>query len=105
MLDSRPQLQRFCDQEQLFTSNSKHKIPMLLKEIRQDHLIQDSGDIISYFFSYKKEDVKLSQCTNGITNKLVKAVHQPSGHKILVRTYGRGSGLLIDRQQELTVLI
>ncbi|KAI8816809.1 kinase-like domain-containing protein [Fimicolochytrium jonesii] len=47
------------------------------------------------------EDVVLKQFTAGITNKLFRATHKPSGHAVLVRTYGKGSDILIDRNQEL----
>ena len=66
-------------------------------------------------------DVDLIQETDGITNKceyicdkicflnsnllftVVKCIHKPSQTKVLVRTYGKGSDILIDRNQEFMV--
>lgn len=73
-------------------------------EIRQEELLLDSKHVILQFFpSWNPTEIKTVQCTNGITNKLVKATH--FDETILIRTYGKGSGLLIDRKQELSVII
>ncbi|KAJ3182774.1 hypothetical protein HDU87_008113 [Geranomyces variabilis] len=59
-----------------------------------------------YFPSWDVEkDVKLVQCTAGITNKLVRCIHKPSDFSVLVRIYGKGSDVLIDRSQELLNLL
>jgi len=53
------------------------------------------------FPAWKKEDLELEQCKDGITNKLIKCTNKPLNFSILIRTYGNKSEVLIDRKREL----
>ena len=48
-------------------------------------------------------NVEFSHCTEGITNKLIKATQKSNKTSVLIRAYGKNSEVLIDRQQELIV--
>ncbi|KAJ3039519.1 Ethanolamine kinase [Rhizophlyctis rosea] len=76
-------------------------------EVDHDNLMSSVLSLITHFFPSWSvpHDVKLIQCTAGITNKLVRCVHIPTGESALVRAYGKGSDLLIDRQQELLSIL
>ncbi|KAJ3040800.1 Ethanolamine kinase [Rhizophlyctis rosea] len=76
-------------------------------EVDHDDLLTSVAHVISTFFPSwdVKNDIKLIQCTAGITNKLVRCVHVPSGKSALVRAYGKGSDVLIDRQQEILSIV
>jgi ethanolamine kinase len=79
-------------------------IPNIDFEIPQNDIIAGSIEVIERFFPlWKGNDLKCSICTAGLTNKLVKVEHNTS--TVLVRIYGRGTHLLIDRKQELSNLI
>ncbi|KAI8919581.1 kinase-like domain-containing protein [Entophlyctis helioformis] len=82
-------------------------LPFLLLQVDHDDLMTGVAVVIEAFFPDWNVDTecKLVQCTNGITNKLVRCDHTPSGLSVLVRTYGKGSGVLIDRDQELVNMI
>ncbi|KAJ1337113.1 hypothetical protein BSLG_006586 [Batrachochytrium salamandrivorans] len=80
-------------------------VPAFEIEIDHDNLLSGVATVIDSVFPEWEvdQDVRLVQCTNGITNKLVRCTHAPTGNSVLVRTYGRGSGVLIDREQELVL--
>ncbi|TPX66863.1 hypothetical protein SpCBS45565_g04229 [Spizellomyces sp. 'palustris'] len=75
--------------------------------IDHDNLLEGVATVIAHFFPawIVSRDVKFIQCTAGITNKLVRCLHQPTGESALVRCYGKGSDILIDRRQEMLNLI
>ncbi|GBC01839.1 hypothetical protein RclHR1_04350015 [Rhizophagus clarus] len=56
---------------------------------------------LNLFSAWKKEDLELEQCKDGITNKLIKCTNRPLNFSILIRTYGNKSEILIDRKQEI----
>ncbi|EGF79672.1 hypothetical protein BATDEDRAFT_89060 [Batrachochytrium dendrobatidis JAM81] len=82
-------------------------VPAYEIEIDHNDLMAGVATVIDSVFPEWQvdQDVRLVQCTNGITNKLVKCTHIPTGNSVLVRTYGRGSSVLIDRGQELVNML
>jgi ethanolamine kinase len=73
-------------------------------EIDLHDIIKGSIVVVKYFFSnWKETELQCQVCTEGLTNKLVKVQYKNS--IVLVRIYGKGTDLLIDRQQELQNLI
>lgn len=74
--------------------------------VRHEKLLEDALSLISQMFpTAKTGDIELVQCTDGITNKLVKCTFKPDNTTFLIRAYGKKSEVLIDRQQELIVSI
>jgi thiamine kinase-like enzyme len=72
-------------------------------KVKLQNTIQGSAKVVQELFPlWKPNELQLSVCTTGLTNKLVKVTHK-SGHVVLVRIYGRGTDVLIDREQELKV--
>ncbi len=59
--------------------------------------------LLKVFPNWDSADLLWEQCTDGITNKLMKCTHKPSNTHVLIRAYGKSSELLIDRNQELIV--
>lgn len=47
-----------------------------------------------------KDDIEISQLTGGITNMLLKCHYKPTGTIVLMRVYGSGTNLIIDRHRE-----
>ena len=56
-----------------------------------------------WFITEDSKHLKLAQCTDGITNKLMKCKNLATGQVVLIRAYGKSSELIIDRQAELLV--
>ena len=82
---------------------SEH-VCVLDQHIRHTHLFEDATDVVLKAFpDWKNEELRLVQCKDGITNKLVRCIHQPSNTSVLIRAYGRRSEVIIDRKQEITV--
>ncbi|KAI8057961.1 choline/ethanolamine kinase [Syncephalis plumigaleata] len=74
--------------------------------IRHTHLFEDATTIVKAVFTeWSEQDLKLVQCKDGITNKLVRCTHIPSQTNVLIRAYGRRSEVIIDRKQEITNLV
>jgi ethanolamine kinase len=74
--------------------------------ISHDNLFEDAMKVLKHFFTaWHESEVQLDQCKDGITNKLVLATHGPSGEKVLIRSYGRRSEVIIDRNQEIINLV
>lgn len=46
--------------------------------------------------------IRIDQLTGGITNKLFQVTHTPSGTKVLIRAYGKGTSAIIDRDREVS---
>eukprot|EP00842_Homolaphlyctis_polyrhiza_P001409 jgi/Hompol1/2269/HPOL_002874-RA len=82
-------------------------IPYIDHTIDATDLINGVATIIEALFPAwnVSTDCELVQCTNGITNKLVRCRRKSSGECVLVRVYGRGSSVLIDRDQELMNMV
>ncbi|KAJ3193778.1 hypothetical protein HK101_004089 [Irineochytrium annulatum] len=78
-------------------------------DISVDHscIIEGARHVLSLAFpDWKNTDVELKKETDGITKyddliAVITAVHRPSRTSVLVRTYGKGSDVLIDRKQEM----
>ncbi|KAJ3306814.1 hypothetical protein HDV03_003851 [Kappamyces sp. JEL0829] len=65
-------------------------------------LVLDSVAVVrSLFPHWNRADIQAVQCTDGITNKLVRVINVALESVVLVRTYGKGSDILIDRSQEV----
>ncbi|RKP07936.1 choline/ethanolamine kinase [Thamnocephalis sphaerospora] len=78
----------------------------LHRPVRHEHLFDDAQAIVLEIFpSWSADEITLTQCKDGITNKLVRCKHQPSGESVLIRAYGRKSEVIIDRKQEITNLV
>lgn len=60
---------------------------------------------LEFFPHWAPEDLILYQCKDGITNKLVRVTHEPSGEILLIRAYGHKSEAIIDRHQEMINMI
>lgn len=72
--------------------------------VRHTHLFEDATTIVKAIFTkWSEQDIKLVQCKDGITNKLIRCTHIPSQTNVLIRSYGRRSEVIIDRKQEITV--
>lgn len=56
--------------------------------------------LLLVFPDVDEHGISLRPCSGGITNRLFRA-ELPSGSKVLVRVYGRKSGILVDRATEL----
>ncbi|KAJ3295914.1 hypothetical protein HDU79_008039 [Rhizoclosmatium sp. JEL0117] len=64
------------------------------------HLLEGSAVVIQWAFPHwDMSEAKLVQQTHGITNKLVKCTYK--GETVLIRTYGKGTDAIIDRNQEM----
>lgn len=92
-------------------------------EISTSDLFGGALQIVSFVFpSWKQSDIDFVQCKDGITNQckyetlfflivcillikyqVVKVTYRPTNFSVLVRTYGKGSELIIDRNQEIIV--
>ncbi|KAF7729432.1 hypothetical protein EC973_004411 [Apophysomyces ossiformis] len=76
--------------------------PFVDVEVPHLDLFEGSYKVVSAVFpSWKREDIQFTQCKDGITNQLVRVTHIPTDFSVLVRAYGKGSELLIDRRQEI----
>ncbi|KAI9591562.1 choline/ethanolamine kinase [Syncephalis fuscata] len=81
-------------------------VRILDRPVRHTHLFEDATAIVlDVFTNWKSDDLKLVQCKDGITNKLIRCTHIPSQTNILIRAYGRRSEVIIDRKQEITNLV
>ncbi|KAI8900485.1 kinase-like domain-containing protein [Globomyces pollinis-pini] len=99
MLSSIPPAEIQAKKEQ---SGSLFEVPKLDIIVDAENLLEGSQKVLlDVFPNWRLEDVKLTQQTDGITNKLVRATHLVTKHSVLIRTYGKGSHILIDRHQEL----
>ncbi|RKP26588.1 choline/ethanolamine kinase [Syncephalis pseudoplumigaleata] len=76
------------------------------RPVRHTHLFEDAVAIVQTVFAdWTADDLKLVQCKDGITNKLVRCTHVPSQTNVLIRAYGRRSEVIIDRKQEITNIV
>lgn len=48
-------------------------------------------------------EIKVKQLTGGITNMLLSCTHVPSNETLLMRVYGQGTNLIIDRHREFVL--
>lgn len=87
-------------------------LPFVDRCIDHGDLLSDSKSIITALFpEWNGDDLELTQCRDGTTNKLVrvsvrKGVSSGSlPRTVLIRTYGIGTEYLIDREQELVNLV
>ncbi|KAJ3013204.1 hypothetical protein HKX48_005896 [Thoreauomyces humboldtii] len=82
------------------------EVPIMEYSIDHDNLMVGVSAVLRHFMPSwdVAADVTFVQCTAGITNKLVRCIHKQST-SVLVRTYGKGSGVLIDRHQEMLNLL
>ncbi|KAG1456848.1 hypothetical protein G6F55_006268 [Rhizopus delemar] len=75
-------------------------------EISSTDLFNGAFEIVSFVFpTWKRQEIEFVQCKDGITNQLIKATHKPTDFSVLVRAYGKGSELIIDRNQEIINII
>ncbi|KAI8997208.1 kinase-like domain-containing protein [Pilobolus umbonatus] len=74
-------------------------------EVSNNALFEGAFRVVSSVFPWKKEDIKFTQCKDGITNQLVKVTYKPTDFSVLIRAYGKGSELIIDRKQEVLNII
>ncbi|TPX62686.1 hypothetical protein PhCBS80983_g00349 [Powellomyces hirtus] len=86
---------------------SIERVPAFSYTVNHEDLMTGVETVLHHFFpSWKVEtDVKYVQCTAGITNKLVRCIHKPSDTSVLIRIYGKGTDVLIDREQEMQNLL
>ena len=63
------------------------------------NLVEDAFKLITLITDWLPNEIELSVCTHGITNKLVHLKHRTDD--LLVRVYGNNTEILIDRSQEL----
>ncbi|KAI7871207.1 kinase-like domain-containing protein [Spinellus fusiger] len=74
--------------------------------VLHSELFDGAYKVVSVIFpSWQPEDIKFVQCKDGITNQLVKVTHVPTDVSVLVRAYGKGSELIIDRKQEIINIV
>ncbi|CEP16577.1 hypothetical protein [Parasitella parasitica] len=75
-------------------------------EVSNGTLFADALRVVSCVFpNWQDEDIEFFQCKDGITNQLVRVTYKPSDFSVLVRAYGKGSELIIDRKQEVVNII
>ncbi|KAJ3324575.1 Ethanolamine kinase [Boothiomyces sp. JEL0866] len=90
------------DDDQISTYSTETGLTHFDLTINPEFLLKDTQIVVNAFFAdWTESDVKLSRCTDGTTNQLVKATHKETKQSILIRTYGRGTSVLIDRNQEI----
>ncbi|KAG0165065.1 hypothetical protein DFQ28_009090 [Apophysomyces sp. BC1034] len=76
--------------------------PFVDVEVPHTDLFEGSYKVVSAIFpSWKRQDINFTQCKDGITNQLIRVTYTPTDFSVLVRAYGKGSELLIDRRQEI----
>ena len=82
-------------------------VPFINCSVSADSLEQDSLEIVCRIFpQWVQDDLHISRCTDGITNKLLKVVNRSrKGKAVLVRCYGTGTSSIIDRENELVSLV
>ena len=83
-------------------------LPIINFTLNHDDLFSGAITIVKKLFpTWQEANLLLVQCKDGITNKLVKVSHKGASSEpaILIRAYGKGSELLIDRNQELRNLL
>ncbi|KAI9486588.1 MAG: kinase-like domain-containing protein [Benjaminiella poitrasii] len=75
-------------------------------EVVNGALFEGAFKVVSRVFpTWKYEDIQFVQCKDGITNQLVRVTYKPMDFSVLVRAYGKGSELIIDRKQEILNII
>ncbi|KAJ3137889.1 Ethanolamine kinase 1 [Physocladia obscura] len=68
--------------------------------IDQDHIMEGTASVLAIVFPHwNLAESKLVPQTDGLTNKLVKCTH--IAETVLIRTYGKGTDAIIDRNQEM----
>ncbi|GAB5593123.1 hypothetical protein Unana1_08023 [Umbelopsis nana] len=83
-----------------------HSYPYLDLEVSSENLFEGAWNVVSSVFPvWKRDNAKFTQCKDGITNQLVRVVHTLDNMAVLVRAYGKGSEIIIDRKQELINII
>ncbi|KAJ3271864.1 Ethanolamine kinase [Terramyces sp. JEL0728] len=94
--------EKIQDDDQLSSYSTEADLAHFDLTINPEFLLKDTQIVVNAFFSdWTENDIKLSRCTDGTTNQLVKATHKETKQSILIRTYGRGTSVLIDRNQEI----
>lgn len=56
--------------------------------------------LLTKVFPSWTSDIHVKQLTGGITNMLLSCTHNPSNETLLMRVYGQGTNLIIDRHRE-----
>ncbi|KAI8099047.1 kinase-like domain-containing protein [Halteromyces radiatus] len=80
--------------------------PYIDIEVTSPELFEGAWKVVSFVFpSWKKDNLKFTQCKDGITNQLVRVTDTGSKESVLVRAYGKGSERIIDRRQEIINII
>ncbi|GAA5810138.1 hypothetical protein MFLAVUS_003557 [Mucor flavus] len=75
-------------------------------EVPHTSLFEGAYKVVSSVFpNWQYKDIKFVQCKDGITNQLVRVTYVPTDFSVLVRAYGKGSELIIDRKQEVVNII
>ncbi|KAI8078200.1 kinase-like domain-containing protein [Gilbertella persicaria] len=75
-------------------------------EVSSSALFEGAFKVVQKVFpNWKYQDIKFVQCKDGITNQLVRVTYEPTDFSLLVRAYGKGSELIIDRKQEVVNII
>ena len=91
--------------------------PVINSTVRHDALFESSKDILALVFPHwKRQDIDLHQCKDGITNKrkqvvqvhehvwvVLKCTNLATSQVVLVRAFGTRSEIVIDRKRELLV--
>ncbi|KAJ2721064.1 hypothetical protein GGI07_004207 [Coemansia sp. Benny D115] len=77
-------------------------IPFFDTLVSHDSLFEDSLKLLSRVFpTWSADDLKLKQCKDGITNKLIQCTNTREDVTVLIRAYGKSTEVFIDRDQEL----
>ncbi|KAG2209168.1 hypothetical protein INT47_005460 [Mucor saturninus] len=80
--------------------------PYFDMEVPHASLFEGAYKVVSCVFpEWNYKDIKFVQCKDGITNQLVRVTYTPTDFSVLVRAYGKGSELIIDRKQEVLNII
>ncbi|KAJ1960200.1 hypothetical protein IWQ62_004316 [Dispira parvispora] len=70
--------------------------------VSHKRLLEDSKKaVLALFPHWSPEDLRLVQCKDGITNKLIRCINDREDMSVLIRSYGKNTEILIDRNQEL----
>ncbi|KAJ2009882.1 hypothetical protein GGI04_000091 [Coemansia thaxteri] len=77
-------------------------IPHHSFEVRHGLLFDDSRALLARVFpEWSSDELQLTQCKDGITNKLIQCTNKRTKATVLIRAYGKRTEVIIDRNQEL----
>lgn len=81
-------------------------LPKSERLLSHDNIIEESKELLKEFIpEWNVADLAITRCTDGITNKLLKATNTQTNEAVLIRCYGHGTSVIIDRKNELISIV